>query len=92
MFDWFWRTLGYTLKKDLRKEYTNRKIKEEEDIATFERMVQETPSFSKCAIPCERSQKQKFQQRTYASATLEGPVPQSPPAPIRKSKRILSKN
>ena len=92
MFDWFWRTLGYTLKKDLRKEYTDKKIKEEEDQATFERMVKETPSFSKCAIPCERSQKQKFQQRTYASATLEGPVPQSPPVPIRKSKRILSKN
>ena len=74
MFDWFWRTLGYTLKKDLRKEYTDRKIKEEEDIVTFERIA-----------------KQKSQQRTYARATLEGPIPQSPPLPIRKSKRIISK-
>ena len=39
MFDWFWRTLGYTLKKDLRKEYTDRKIKEEEDIVKFERVA-----------------------------------------------------
>tara|TARA_R110002073_G_C9285482_1_gene565547 strand:+ start:388 stop:666 length:279 start_codon:yes stop_codon:yes gene_type:complete len=91
MFDFFWRLLGYTLKKDVRKEYLDRKIKEEQDIVTFERIAKETPSFSRCVITKERSQKQKSQQRTYAAATKEGPVPQSPPLPIRKSKRIISK-
>ena len=91
MFDFFWRLLGYTLKKDVRKEYLDRKIKEEQDIVTFERIANETPSFSRCVIQNERSQKQKFQQRTYADATKEGPIPKSPPVPIRKSKRIISK-
>tara|TARA_R110002072_G_scaffold242535_1_gene401289 strand:+ start:489 stop:827 length:339 start_codon:yes stop_codon:yes gene_type:complete len=73
MIDWVWRFLGYTLKKDERKEYVDRKIKEEEDRKAFEELAKITPSFSRCAIPNERSQKQKKQAKSYAAAVARLP-------------------
>ena len=29
MFDWLWRGLGYTLKKDIRKQYIDKKMLED---------------------------------------------------------------
>ena len=70
MFDWFWRTLGYTLNKDKRAEYVDKCIKEEEEQAIYEKKLAETPSFSKCVISNMKplSQKQKSQQKSYANA------------------------
>ena len=64
-----------------------------------------TPSFSRCAIPNERSQKQKNQAKSYAAAVARLPplvshiddafpgaiLPQSPLVPSRKSKRKKTK-
>tara|TARA_R110002012_G_scaffold294410_1_gene490554 strand:- start:288 stop:485 length:198 start_codon:yes stop_codon:yes gene_type:complete len=59
MFDWFWRTLGYELKKDKRAEYVDKCIKEEEEQAIYEKKV---------LILKPLSQKQKSQQKSYANA------------------------
>jgi hypothetical protein len=68
MFDWFWRSIGYKLDKDKRAEYVDQKIKEAEEQAIYEKKLAETPSFSKCTIMNELSQKQKSQQKSYSKA------------------------
>ena len=83
MFDFVWRFLGYELKKDKRKEYIDKKIQEEVEDAIFKKKCLETPSFSKCLIPNEKSQKQKEQMKSYRDAVR----PPSPP--ITRSKSIV---
>ena len=68
MFDWFWRSIGYELDKDKRADYVDKKMKEEEEQAIYEKKLAETPSYSACAIMNERSQKQKSQQKSYSKA------------------------
>tara|TARA_R110002074_G_scaffold233927_2_gene405729 strand:- start:1887 stop:2120 length:234 start_codon:yes stop_codon:yes gene_type:complete len=68
MFDFVWRFLGYELKKDKRKEYIDKKIQEEVEEAIFKKKCLETPSFSKCVIPKEKSLKQKDQMKSYRDA------------------------
>ena len=83
MFDFVWRFLGYELKKDKRKEYIDKKIQEEVEDAIFKKKCLETPSFSKCVIPNEKSQKQKEQMKSYRDAVR-------PPTPPRtRSKSIV---
>ena len=83
MFDFVWRFLGYELKKDKRKEYIDKKIQEEIEDAIFKKKCLETPSFSKCVIPNEKSQKQKEQMKSYRDAVR-------PPTPPRtRSKSIV---
>ena len=83
MFDFVWRFLGYELKKDKRKEYIDKKIQEEVEDAIFKKKCLETPSFSKCVIPNEKSQKQQAQMKSYRDAVR-------PPTPPRTRSRAKS--
>tara|TARA_R110000823_G_C15921939_1_gene498750 strand:+ start:715 stop:1065 length:351 start_codon:yes stop_codon:yes gene_type:complete len=85
MFDWLWRGLGYTLKKDIRKQYIDKKMLEDADLNDFVEKCKNTPSFSKCAIPSlPKSQKQKHQIKSYKNALKKALVEaDAPPVPTR---------
>jgi len=71
MLDWFWRTLGYELEKDVIKAWALNKMKEEkieeqlrlERLKSF-RVAPALPSRKSNRIK-EKSQKQKHQQKSY---------------------------
>lgn len=85
MFDFVWRYLGYELNKDKRKEYVDKKIREEKEEQIYRKKCRETSSFSRCAIPkaprvpprrtsTRLSQKQRQQQKSYAAAVKDTSV------------------
>ena len=85
MFDWLWRGLGYTLKKDIRKQYIDKKMLEDAELNDFVEKCKQTPSFSRCAIPVlPKSQKQQHQIKSYKNALKKALIEaEAPPVPIR---------